>query len=70
MRTLGGDKELVRETTPWQDDDAVFIRRLRRDGFTPYLEERRWRRRFYWLLGLASVLIFGFSLIEINLLHR
>lgn len=67
---MSNDKVLVRETGAREDDDAAFIRRLRRDGFTPCVEERRWRRRFYWLLVLASVLTLGFFLIEINLLHQ
>lgn len=59
---MNNDKVLVRETPLCEQDDAAFLRHLRNGGFTPCVEERRWRRRFFWLLSLASILVLGLFL--------
>lgn len=39
-----------------ENHDALIQRLDREQGLTPWVEMRRWRRRFFFLLGLSAVL--------------
>jgi hypothetical protein len=44
----------------WEDGDGenhdALMQVLYREGGSPYVEMRRWRRRFWWLLALSVLL--------------
>lgn len=39
------------------ENHDAFMKRLAGCGFVPHEEMAHWRRRFYWLLVLGSVLV-------------
>jgi hypothetical protein len=48
-----------------RENHYALMRKLDRDSaMTPYVEMRRWRRRFYWLLVLSALAI-GYLLVAL-----